>query len=130
MLASYSHAMIVYGYGVFACWNEPKMWTIMGSNLKTCHEVMRPDAYMMVHDELRHMGWDAACRKTGKTCGLMLADNVKRCISMIRQEDPGKPIYAWSDMFDPTTTPRTRASTTSSAARRPLSALGKGWTRT
>ena len=101
VLASYSHAMVIYGYGVFACWNEPKMWTIMGRNLAICHEVMRPDAYMMVHDELRHMGWDPACRKTGKTCGQMLADNVKRCIRMIRQEDPGKPIYAWSDMFDP-----------------------------
>ena len=39
VLASYSHAMIVYGCGVFACWNEPKMWTIMARNLKTCHEV-------------------------------------------------------------------------------------------
>jgi hypothetical protein len=101
VLASYSHAMIVYGYAVFACWNEPKMWTIMGRNLKTCHEVMRPDGYMMAHDELRHMGWDASCRKTGKTCGQMLAANVKRCTEMIRKEDPGKPIYVWSDMFDP-----------------------------
>jgi hypothetical protein len=100
-LASYSHAMIVYGYAVFACWNEPKMWTIMGRNLKTCHEVMRPDGYMMVHDELRHIGWDASCRKTGKTCGQMLAENVKRCTEMIRAQDPGKPIYVWSDMFDP-----------------------------
>jgi hypothetical protein len=101
VLVSYSHAMIVYGYAVFACWNEPKMWQIMGRNLKTCHEVMRPDGYMMTHDELRHMGWDASCRKSGKTCGQMLAANVKRCTEMIREEDPGKPIYVWSDMFDP-----------------------------
>ncbi len=101
VLASYSHAMIVYGYAVFACWNEPKMWQIMGRNLQTCHEVMQPDGYMMAHDEIRHMGWDASCRKTGKTCGQMLAENVKRCTEMIRKEDPGKPIYVWSDMFDP-----------------------------
>ena len=101
VLASYSHAMIVYGYGVFACWNEPKTWTIIGRNLQASHEVMHPDAYMMMHDEIRHIGWDAPCRKTGKTCGQMLAENVKRCTGMIRTEDPGKPIYVWSDMFDP-----------------------------
>ncbi len=101
VLASYSHAMITLGYGVFACWNEPRMWQIMGRNLHSVHEVMQPDGYMMTHDEIRHMGWDDSCRKTGQTCGQMLADNVKRSTAMIRREDPGKPIYVWSDMFDP-----------------------------
>ena len=101
VLATYSHAMMAYGWGVFACWNEPKMWKIMRRNLQCVHEVVQPDGYMMSHDEIRIMGWDAPCRKSGKTCGQMLADNVRRCITMIRQEDPGKPIYAWNDMFDP-----------------------------
>jgi hypothetical protein len=101
VLASYSHAMCTLGYGVFACWNEPRMWDIMANNLRAVHNVMQPDAYMMTHDEVRHMGWDASCRKTGKTCGQMLAENVRRCTGMIRKEDPQKPIYVWSDMFDP-----------------------------
>ena len=33
--------------------------------------------------------------------GQLLAENVKRCFQLIREQDPGKPIFAWSDMFDP-----------------------------
>lgn len=101
VLASYSHAMTVLGYANFACWNEPKMWQILTRNLHAVHDVLQPDGYMMTHDEIRHMGWDESCRKTGKSCGVMLAENVKRCTELIRREDPGKPIYVWSDMFDP-----------------------------
>jgi hypothetical protein len=39
--------------------------------------------------------------KTGKTPGQLLAENVKRCVGIVREQDAGKPIYVWSDMFDP-----------------------------
>ena len=56
---------------------------------------------MMSHDEIRIQGWDKACADRGLTCGEILADNVKRCVEIIRKADPGKPIWVWSDMFDP-----------------------------
>ncbi len=46
-------------------------------------------------------GWDESCRKTGKTPGELLAENVRKCVALVRAEDAGKPIYVWSDMFDP-----------------------------
>jgi hypothetical protein len=35
------------------------------------------------------------------TPGQILADNVRRCADILRTADPGKPVYVWSDMFDP-----------------------------
>ena len=46
-------------------------------------------------------GWDESCKRSGKTPGQLLAENVSRCADLIRREDAGKPIYVWSDMFDP-----------------------------
>jgi hypothetical protein len=46
-------------------------------------------------------GWDASCRQSGKTPAELLAANVAQCVKLVRGEDPGKPIYVWSDMFDP-----------------------------
>jgi hypothetical protein len=46
-------------------------------------------------------GWDESCRRTAKTPGEMLAENVTKCVALVHAEDVGKPIYVWSDMFDP-----------------------------
>ena len=56
---------------------------------------------MMAHDEIRHCGWDDSCVQRKMTCGQILADNVAHCAEIITRTDPGKPILAWNDMFDP-----------------------------
>jgi hypothetical protein len=66
------------------------------------HKNLAPDGYMMSHDEIRHWGQDPSCTKTGKTLGQILAENVRQCFDIITAEDPGKPVYMWSDMVDPT----------------------------
>ena len=62
---------------------------------------LAPDGDFMQHDEIRIAGWDAACATRRLTCGQILADNVRRCAAILRKADPGKPVYVWSDMFDP-----------------------------
>ena len=99
--ASYCHSITTYGEATVPCFNEPKIWTLAQENLEHMHKVMEPDAYMLPHDELRHMGFDDSCCKANIPMAKLLADNIKRCIAMVRKEDPGKPIYVWSDMFDP-----------------------------
>ena len=42
-----------------------------------------------------------AAASTGKTPGELLAENVHKCVELVRAEDAGKPVYVWSDMFDP-----------------------------
>ena len=88
-------------FQVNVCFAEPKLYELMERRMKWYKENLQPDMYMMSHDEIRHLGWDDSCVKTGKTCGQMLADNVGRCTAIIEKVDPGKSIFMWSDMFDP-----------------------------
>ncbi len=97
----YSHAMICLGYGVSACMNEPKIWPLIERNLAEMHQVLEPDGYILCHDEIRQGGWDHSCAASGRTPLQSLRDNVKTCVALITKEDPGKPIFAWNDMFDP-----------------------------
>jgi hypothetical protein len=99
--ASYCHSMTTYGGATVPCFNEPKIWTLAKDNLVTMHKVLEPDGYIVPHDEIRHMGFDASCCKANLPMSKVLADNIKRSIELVRAEDPGKPVYVWSDMFDP-----------------------------
>ena len=99
--ASYCHSITTFGAATAVCFNEPKIWTLAKDNLVTMHKVLQPDGYILPHDEIRHMGFDASCCKANLPMSKVLADNIKRSIAMVRAEDPGKPVYAWSDMFDP-----------------------------
>jgi hypothetical protein len=101
VLLSYYHTAIVYSGQVMCCMAEPKLYKILKWQIAQVHKNLQPDGYMLSHDEIRVQGWDASCRKTGKTPGEILAVNVAQCVKIIRNEDPGKTIYAWSDMFDP-----------------------------
>jgi len=99
--ASYCHSMTTHGEATVPCFNEPKIWELAQENLVHMHKVMEPDGYMIPHDEIRSMGWDDSCCKANVPMSKLLAENIKRCVAMVRKEDPGKPVYVWSDMFDP-----------------------------
>jgi hypothetical protein len=101
VLLSYYHTAIIYSGQVMCCMAEPKLYEILQWQVAQVHKNLQPDAYFLSHDEIRVQGWDASCRSSGKTPAELLADNVGRCIRIVRREDPEKPIYAWSDMFDP-----------------------------
>ena len=101
VLASYYHASMTYSWGVFACMNEPRTLELVKWQIDNVKRVLEPDGYYMAHDEIRHMGWDESCRKAKKSPAKVMADNVQACTQMIKKADPGKPIYVWSDMFDP-----------------------------
>jgi hypothetical protein len=64
-------------------------------------DLLHPDAFFMQHDEIRVANWDHACRSRGLTPGQLLADNVRRCVEIIKEIRPGAEIWVWSDMFDP-----------------------------
>lgn len=101
VLASYYHTAIIHSDQVMCCMAEPKVYDILRWHLAEVHKNLQPDGYFLSHDEIRVQGWDASCEKSGKTPAQLLADNVRRCVELIRAEDAGKPIYVWSDMFDP-----------------------------
>ena len=102
VLASYYHTAIIYGGQVTCCMSEPKVYEILAWQADQVHRHLNPDGYFMQHDEIRVQGYDASCAERKWTPGEILADNVRRCAEILRAADPGKRIYVWSDMFDPT----------------------------
>ncbi len=101
VLVSYYHPALIYDGAVMCCMSEPKLYEILEWQAEQIRENLDPDGYFMSHDEMRTQGWDPSCTKRNMTPGQILADNVKRCTEILRKSDPGKPIYVWSDMFDP-----------------------------
>ena len=101
VLFGYFHTALIYEDQVMCCMAEPKVYEILRWQLAQVHKHIQPDGYFLQHDEIRVQGWDESCRRSGKTPGEQLAENVRKCAALVRKEDPGKPIYVWSDMFDP-----------------------------
>jgi len=101
VLLSYSHAVLIYEWGVMHCMNRPQVWDIAKAQVRNLHQLLQPDGYFLCHDEIRFQGWDESCRKAAVPMHKLLAEDVRRATETIRQEDPAKPIYIWSDMFDP-----------------------------
>jgi hypothetical protein len=65
------------------------------------HDAWHARGYMMSHDEIRVLNWCAACERRHLDAGALLADNVRSCVRILREVNPGGLIYVWSDMFDP-----------------------------
>jgi len=65
------------------------------------HALWGAKGYMMSHDEIRIWNWCDACQRRGMDAGEILADNVKTCVGILRETNPGGNVYVWSDMFDP-----------------------------
>jgi len=101
VLLSYYHTAVIHHGQVACCMADPKVYEILRWQIEQVHKNLAPDGYFMQHDEIRVQGWDRSCAKTGMTPGALLAENVKKCTAIIRRQDPGRPIYVWSDMFDP-----------------------------
>ena len=101
VLLSYYHTAIIHRGQVMCCMAEPKVYEILRWQIQQVHQHLAPDGYFLQHDEIRVQGWDQSCCSTGKTPGQLLAENVRKCVELVRAEDAGKPIYVWSDMFDP-----------------------------
>ena len=98
---SFYHPMRIHRSQYMCCMAEPELYELLRREAEKINEMFEPKAFFMGHDEIRVQGWCESCEKTGKTSGEILAENVRRCISMIKEINPGAEIYVWSDMFDP-----------------------------
>jgi len=98
---SYYHTVVIGDSQVPASLVEPKVFEILRDQAKRVEALFHPTAYLMSHDEIRIAGWDAISQASGKTVGELLAENVRRCIGILKEINPSARIYVWSDMFDP-----------------------------
>jgi hypothetical protein len=98
---SYYHAVTVYDGQAMICPSEPKTLSLLRDQARRMHETFHAKGYMMSHDEIRVLNWCGACQHRGMDAGALLADNVRSCIHILQEVNPGGKIYVWSDMFDP-----------------------------
>jgi hypothetical protein len=88
---------IIYRGQVSACLSEPRVDELLADEARRMREAWGTRGYMMSHDEIRTLNWDAACQERKLDAGAILAENVRRCAGLLE----GSTAYVWSDMFDP-----------------------------
>lgn len=101
LTASWYHAVAVHDDQANICPSEPKTLEILRDQAQRVHKLFGAKGYMMSHDEIRVFNQCGACRARNLDAGAMLAENVRSCIGLLREVNPGGRIYVWSDMFDP-----------------------------
>ena len=98
---SYYHAATVHEDQAMICPSEPRTIELLRDQARRMHAAFQAKGYMMSHDEIRIFNWCAACQKRNLDAGALLADNVRTCVGILMNINPGGRIYVWSDMFDP-----------------------------
>jgi hypothetical protein len=83
------------------CPSEPKTIDLLRDQAQRKHKLWGAKGYMMSHDEIRVLNHCAACQARKLTPGQIIADNVKTCIAILKEVNPGGRIHTWNDMFDP-----------------------------
>ncbi len=80
---------------------EPKVYEIGAEQVRRLSELVDPDGYFLGHDEIRTGGWEPEATRRFKTTGELFAYNIKRCYEITNTKGGGKPVFVWSDMFQP-----------------------------
>jgi hypothetical protein len=101
VLLSCYHTAIVYEGQVGCSLSDPKVFELCVEQIRKTEEALSPDGYFMSHDEIRCAGWEPAEIENFRTSGELLAYNIRKCYEIAVREGGGKPVYVWSDMFDP-----------------------------
>lgn len=95
------HPALVYDGQVNCSLGDPKVFELCRTQIDYTEAALQPDGYLMSHDEIRCAGWEPDEIKDYKSSGELLAYNIKTCYQIIRDAAGKKPVYVWSDMFDP-----------------------------
>jgi len=83
------------------CVSEDTLYPILHDQLSLVDAQYHSNKYFMSHDEIREMNWDSACQSRKLSPAQLLADNVRKCDSIMHEVHPGAEVFDWSDMFDP-----------------------------
>lgn len=95
------HALPVFGdqVGVSLC--APGSRRLIDTVIGNVAADLRPSAYFLWHNELRSGGWEPASASKFATTGDALAEHMRWVHEAVRVKGGGRPVYVWSDMFDP-----------------------------
>ncbi len=98
---SWYHPIVVHNEQVACCLSEPRVYALLEDQVRRVNDLLHPRTFFLSHDELRVANWCRACQDRHQTPGALLADNLRRCVAIIRKISPDARIVVWSDMFDP-----------------------------
>jgi hypothetical protein len=101
LIASFHHAVTIYDNQVPCSLTEPKVFEIVEDQVRRVNELFRPTRFFLSHDEIRVAGWSQPEMASGKTSGELLAENVRRCVAIVKEVNPDAKLCIWNDMFDP-----------------------------
>lgn len=99
--ASFFHVVTIYDNQVPCSLVEPRVFEILERQVKQVESLLHPKTYMLSHDEIRVANWTDDEYRPGRSAGELLAENVGRCVSVVRGVNPQARLCFWSDMFDP-----------------------------
>ncbi|MFH1049902.1 MAG: T9SS type A sorting domain-containing protein [bacterium] len=100
LIMSYYHAVVIYDDQVMITMSDPDVYTKLEEQFQIVDSILKPKTYFMNHDEIRVMNWDYGDQSRGLTPAQILADNVGKCVDIIRRHNTFADIWVWSDMFD------------------------------
>ncbi len=98
---SWYHPILVHGNQVACCLAEPKVYALLSEQVRRVQKLLEPKTFFFGHDEIRVAGWCRACQEKHQTPGQLLAQNVRRCVEIVKEVNPQARVVVWSDMFDP-----------------------------
>jgi len=101
VLLSAYHGLVTQRGQVSCSWYDPALWPIVEGIFLNAETRIAPDGYMVSADEVRTGGWEPGQTSRAESSGQVLARNFERIARVRDQLAPGRPLYAWSDMFDP-----------------------------
>ncbi len=85
---------------VMVCVSEDTLYSILGDQISRVNNLYRPDNFFLSHDEIRNMNRDSSCLRSNVSPAALLAENTRKCDSIIRAVAPASRRFIWSDMFD------------------------------
>ena len=98
VFADYYAISTVYGEGLGLCLTEPQVQRWSADNARLVASLLPPGSPLFLqHDEMRHMNSCVSCKRMNKTPGELLAWSLRGLMASL----PARPLYIWSDMFDP-----------------------------
>jgi hypothetical protein len=99
--AEFHHAVTIYDGQVPCSLSAPKVFTILKQQVASVEKLLKPKTYMLSHDEIRVGNWSDDEYRPNRSAGELLAENVRKCVAIIREVNPEARLCLWSDMFDP-----------------------------
>lgn len=98
---SYYHTVTIHDNQVCCSLTDPKVFEIVEDQVQRVEKLFTPKTYFLSHDEIRVANWSQPEQQAGQPAGQVLAENVRRCVEIIRKINPDAKLCIWSDMFDP-----------------------------